>query len=217
MPSPAKKSRRVSTSPGSDSKSSRQTRPLRVLLAWRPDGESDAPDTKKKGSGAAPRPNSGADTAAFASWLSRTGNILVKPVTVIPRVWPEDVDRKATVTDGAARFQEWAAAESSACHAAARDALTAAGVPAEMIDTSETLLHSHSETTALIRAAEEFQADIIAIGPRYGGHGSPVGRFRAGSTADALLHCSPLPVVTVPRQATLSKHEIGRASCRERV
>lgn len=198
---------RGSSSRGSGSaESSRRSRPLRVLLAWRPDGESDATDD-------AQRPTSGADTAAFASWLAKTRDILVKPVTVIPRIWPEDVDRKATATSGAARFQEWAAAESSACHAAARDALTAAGVPDEMIDTSDTLLHSHSETTALIEAAEDFDADIIAIGSRYGGHGSPVGRFRAGSTADALLHCSPLPVVTVPRQPTMSKHGVTRVSC----
>jgi nucleotide-binding universal stress UspA family protein len=177
--------------------------PLRVLLAWRPDGEKDVSTAS----------STGTDTASFVSWLARTGDVLVKPVTVIPRVWPEDVDRDSSEEPGAVRFQEWAAAESAACHAAARDALVGAGVPREMIDDGDHLLHSHSETTALIRAAEEFDADVIAIGARSGGHGSPVGRFRAGATADALLHCSPLPVLTVPRTPTLSKHGVTRVSC----
>ncbi|MGP5930916.1 universal stress protein [Corynebacterium glyciniphilum] len=177
--------------------------PLRVLLAWRPDGDPDGADT-----------NTGTDTAAFVSWLSRTAEITVKPVTVIPRIWPEGVDR-VDASDAAAvqRFEEWAAAESTACHAAARTALTDAGVPESMIDDSDELLHSHSETTALIRSAEEFGADLIVVGSRFGTSGGPVGRFRAGSTADALLHCAPLPVVTVPRTPTLSKHGVTRVSC----
>lgn len=183
--------------------------PLRVLLAWRPDG---VPDSVGGDDG-----STGADTASFLSWLSRTTDgpgIHVKPVTVIPRIWPEGVDQ-VTESDTAAveRFKQWAAGESSACHAAARRALTDAGVPAAAIDDSDALLHSHSETSALIRAAEDFDADLIVIGSRYGSSGDPVGRFRAGATADALLHCAPLPVVTVPRSPTLSKHGLTRVSC----
>ncbi|MGP9723162.1 universal stress protein [Corynebacterium sp. AOP40-9SA-29] len=177
--------------------------PLRVLLAWRPDGDPVGDST-----------STGTDTASFVSWLSRTAEISVKPVTVIPRIWPEGVDRvDAADADAVRRFEEWAAAESTACHAAARTALTEAGVPESMIDDSDELLHSHSETTALIRSAEEFSADLIVVGSRYGTSGGPVGRFRAGSTTDALLHCAPLPVVTVPRTPTLSKHGVTRVSC----
>ncbi|MDN5720007.1 MAG: universal stress protein [Corynebacterium sp.] len=177
--------------------------PLRVLLAWRPDGDPDGDST-----------STGTDTASFVSWLSRTAEISVKPVTVIPRIWPEGVDRvDAADADAVRRFEEWAAAESTACHAAARTALTEAGVPESMIDDSDELLHSHSETTALIRSAEEFSADLIVVGSRFGTSGGPVGRFRAGSTTDALLHCAPLPVLTVPRTPTLSKHGVTRVSC----
>ncbi|MDN6387379.1 MAG: universal stress protein [Corynebacterium sp.] len=177
--------------------------PLRVLLAWRPDGDPDGDST-----------STGTDTASFVSWLSRTAEISVKPVTVIPRIWPEGVDRvDAADADAVRRFEEWAAAESTACHAAARTARTEAGVPESMIDDSDELLHSHSETTALIRSAEEFSADLIVVGSRFGTSGGPVGRFRAGSTTDALLHCAPLPVLTVPRTPTLSKHGVTRVSC----
>lgn len=177
--------------------------PLRVLLAWRPDGDPDGDST-----------STGTDTASFVSWLSRTAEISVKPVTVIPRIWPEGVGRvDAADADAVRRFEEWAAAESTACHAAARTALTESGVPESMIDDSDELLHSHSETTALIRSAEEFSADLIVVGSRFGTSGGPVGRFRAGSTTDALLHCAPLPVLTVPRTPTLSKHGVTRVSC----
>ncbi|HAJ52723.1 MAG TPA: universal stress protein, partial [Corynebacterium variabile] len=46
----------------------------RILLAWRP------------GDGA---PGSaGADTAAVAAWMSRSGPLSIRPVCVIPRLWP---------------------------------------------------------------------------------------------------------------------------------
>lgn len=177
---------------------------LRVLLAWRPDGEPD---------GAADARSTGADTAAFVAWLARTAEIVVKPVTVIPRIWPEGVGDGDNSNPAAHRFEEWAAAESSACHAAARTALAQAGVPSHMVDDSDELLHSHSETTALIKAAEDFDANMIVVGSRYGVSAGSVRRFRAGATADALLHCAPLPVVTVPQSPTLSKHGVTRVSC----
>lgn len=177
--------------------------PTRILLAWRPgDG---APGT------------AGADTAATVSWLARSGPVLVRPVCVIPRVWPEDGDADLPGRS----FDDWAAAETAACLADACTALSDAGVPAECIDaggtegtegtggTGATLL-SHSETTALITAATEFGADCILIGPR---SDAPDGRFRAGATADALLHCSPLPVLVAPHAPVLSGHGVTRVTC----
>lgn len=178
----------------------------RILLAWRPgDG---APDT------------AGADAAATAAWLARSGPVLVRPVSVIPRVWPEGDGE-----DHLGRaFGDWAAAESAACLEDAVTALRDAGLPEDSIDTTyragssvpgtptdgEDVLLSHSETTALIDAATDFGADCILIGPR---NGAPDGRFRAGATADALLHCSPLPVLTAPHAPVLSGHGITRVSC----
>lgn len=166
----------------------------RILLAWRPgDG---APGT------------AGADTAATAAWLARNGDVLVRTVCVIPRVWPEGGD---TDLPGGS-FDDWAATETAACLDDARTALLAAGVPAAALDTEGTgaTLLSHSETTALITAATEFGADCILIGSRAD---APSGRFRAGATADALLHCAPLPVLVAPHAPTLSGHGVTRVTC----
>lgn len=168
----------------------------RILLAWRPgDG----------GPGSA-----GADTAATVAWMARSGPVLVRPVCIIPRIWPEG----AGVTDPATEraVADWAAAETAACLDDARTALVAAGVPAQCIDVGAFGVPSmnHSETTALINAATDFEADLILIGSRTD---SPTGRFRAGATADALLHCSPLPVLVAPHAPVLSSQGITRVNC----
>lgn len=166
----------------------------RILLAWRP------------GDGA---PGSaGADTAATVAWIARSGPVLVRPVCVIPRVWPEDNDP----TTPGDPFEKWVAEENAASLADARAALLAAGVPEEFIDTANAggPVLSHSETTAIITAATDFQADFILIGSR---RDAPTGRFRAGATADALLHCAPLPVLVTPRDVALSSHGITRVNC----
>lgn len=43
--------------------------------------------------------------------------------------------------------------------------------------------------------------------------GAPKGRFRAGSTADAMLHSSPLPLALTPHSVKLSKRGITRITC----
>lgn len=177
----------------------------RILLAWRP-GD--------RGPGSA-----GVDIATTAAWIARSGPVLVRPVSVIPRVWPEGAGAKDPTVGP--DFRDWAAKESEACLADACTALRDAGLPADLIDTgtgtgagstarSAGPPVSHSETTTLIDAATDFGADFILIGSRTD---APVGRFRAGATADALLHCSPLPVLTAPHGAVLSDHGITRVTC----
>lgn len=176
----------------------------RILLAWRP------------GDGA---PGSaGADTAAVAAWMSRSGPLSIRPVCVIPRIWPESPGSGgAADPDILDRVDDWARAETAACLEDARTALRDAGVPEEYIDAgasgadgTDAPLVSHSETTALITAATDFGADVILIGSR---DDAPEGHFRAGATADALLHCSPLPVLVAPHLPTLSSHGVTRVSC----
>jgi nucleotide-binding universal stress UspA family protein len=176
-------------------------RPQRILLAWRP---------------AVGHPVSG--TAAVAAWLARSQPVLVRPVTVIPRLWPED---GGTGTDtgsepghdaGRRAFDDWAVRESAAARRSAVTALREAGVPDEMIDVPDSTdpVVSHSETTALTDAAQDFGADLILIGSR---EDAPAGRFRTGATADALLHCSPLPVLTAPNEPVLSRRGVTRVTC----
>ncbi|MDK8511530.1 universal stress protein [Corynebacterium bovis] len=166
----------------------RSPRPLRILVTWRPE-------------------STGTECADYAAWLARTQPVVVRTVTVISRVWSPQPNGR-TNSD----FERWLAAESTACAASARDALRAAGVPASMIDPDQPSVVEidHSETTALISAAEDFGADLMLLGSH---PAAPRGRFRIGSTADALLHCAPLPLGLAPRQPKLSKRGVTRVNC----
>jgi nucleotide-binding universal stress UspA family protein len=71
----------------------------------------------------------------------------------------------------------------------ARDELEAAGVAAE------TAVSSGGAVAALLKAAEDFDADMIALGSH--GEGALSGAIM-GSTAYRVLHRSPVPVLVVP-------------------
>jgi nucleotide-binding universal stress UspA family protein len=56
--------------------------------------------------------------------------------------------------------------------------------------------HNRGSGRGLIRVAEKHDATLVVIGPAPGGRGAHVA---VGSTADQLLHGSPVPVVLTPR------------------
>lgn len=163
--------------------------PLRVLVAWRPE-------------------SSGDESARFVAWLARTQPVSIRTATVIPRVWSQQPGSR----ENNQAFAHWLQQESEASAAAAREALRNAGVPDAMLDTQHPCVveTSHSETSVLIHAAEDFHADIMILGSH---PAAPRGRFRIGSTADALLHCSPIPLGLSPREPKLSKRGITRVNC----
>lgn len=109
-------------------------------------------------------------------------------------------------------FNTWLEAEMAAAGESARAALLGAGVPEKMLDEEQLAMvySDHSETSRLIEAGEEFGADVILLGSQAD---SPDGRYRMGSTADALLHCSPLPLMLVPRNLDFSKAGPTRVNC----
>ncbi|WP_311488979.1 universal stress protein [uncultured Corynebacterium sp.] len=117
-----------------------------------------------------------------------------------------------TFTAAREAFNTWLEAEMAAAGESARAALLAAGVPEKMLDEEQLAMvySDHSETSRLIEAGEEFGADVILLGSQAD---SPDGRFRMGSTADALLHCSPLPLMLVPRNLDFSKAGPTRVNC----
>lgn len=117
-----------------------------------------------------------------------------------------------TYTEAREAFNTWLAAEMTAAGESARAALLAAGVPEKMLDEEQLAMvySDHSETSRLIEAGEEFGADVILLGSQAD---SPDGRYRMGSTADALLHCSPLPLMLVPRNLNFSKAGPTRLNC----
>lgn len=159
--------------------------PLRVVVAWRPG-------------------KTGAEAIAYAAWLARTCDIRLRIVTVLSREWP--LTSLARLSDN----DSWVARESRNAERTAKAALKAAGVPKHMLDEEPVVtVESSSEATALTRAAEEFGADLMLLGTQL--H-TPVGRFRAGSTADALLHYSPIALGLAPRGRRLSKNGVTRVN-----
>lgn len=201
-------------------------RPLRVFVAWRPQSSA----TRSAGPAK--------DLAKMVAWLAQSQDIVVRTATVISQTWPQvasatpssdlypvapggatggepgtDSDARPSVDSGAAAaFSAWLHDEGTAVAAQAQEQLRAAGVPTEMLDEEQptVALSDHSETSKLIEAAEEFDADVIVIGSQTG---APKGHFRAGATANALLHCSPIPVLLVPNDHRASKTGPTRVTC----
>lgn len=162
--------------------------PLRLLVAWRPQ-------------------SAGEEVADVAAWIGRTEEIRVRSATVIPRAWETQ--------PGSEEFHEyrkWVLAETQACMDSALGALGRAGLPQTMLAEEDPAVVdiAPTETKVLIKAAEDFAADCLLLGSH---PAAPRGRFRMGSTADALLHCAPLPVLLAPRSPKLAKNGVTRVSC----
>lgn len=159
--------------------------PLRVMVAWRPG-------------------KTGTEAINYAAWLARTCEVRIRVVTVLSRGWP--LTSLARLSDN----DSWVAREARRSEQSAKAALKAAGVPKAMVDDEPVVtIESSSEATALTHAAGEFGADMLLLGTQL--H-SPAGRFRAGSTADALLHYSPIALGLSPRGRRLSKNGVTRVN-----
>src|SRR5699024_12376691 len=69
------------------------------------------------------------------------------------------------------------------------------------------LMDGPSKPQLLTQVADDFNADLFLLWPN---QGAAKGRFVAGSTADGLLHYSPVPGGLTPRAVKLSKHGVTR-------
>lgn len=181
-------SRTLSPSRSAEDRAKDQRRPLRILMTWRPEA-------------------AGNETADMVAWLARTQPVRVRTATVIPRVWAQ---QPSAAPDE--EYESWLDEETHQCIRAAQSSLMAAGLPADMLDVDETsvVTHASSETGQLIQAAQDFDADLMVIGSH---PSAQRGRFSIGSTADALLHCSPFPLGLATRNAKLSKRGVTRVNC----
>jgi nucleotide-binding universal stress UspA family protein len=160
--------------------------PLRLLLTWRPESAGD-------------------EAAQVAAWIGRTETIALRTATVISRSWTAQPELEFD------SYSEWIEKESKAVSSAAQKALALAKLPEKMLDAEpSTVTVDHSETKALIDAAAEFNADMMVLGSH---PAAPHSRFRIGSTADALLHYAPLPLLLAPRTPKLSKRGVTRVNC----
>ena len=162
--------------------------PLRLLLAWRPQSASD-------------------EVAEVAAWIARTEEVRVRTATVIPRAWETQPG-----SEEFQQYQDWVSQETEACMKSALSALKRAGLPQNMLAEEDPAVVdiAPTETKVLIKAAEDFGAECLLLGSH---PAAPRSRFRMGSTADALLHCAPLPVLLAPRSPKLAKNGVTRVSC----
>ncbi|MGP6174130.1 universal stress protein [Corynebacterium sp. A21] len=158
--------------------------PLRVLVAWRLDGR-------------------GTESLEFAAWLGRTIPIQIRVVSTFLRPWPS-----TSLSKLGGKYRKWVRKEAAAWDTKVRKALATVGVPEEYWDEQvSTFLDGPTESVLLTQAAAEFEADLVILGSKAA---APKGRFRAGSTADALLHSSPQPLGLAPRAVKLSKRGVTR-------
>lgn len=135
--------------------------------------------------------------------LARSANQDLLVVSVVPATWPTPV---AGHTDR--EFERWAAERGAQAVAAAEGLLAdhCGDVPSRAV-----WVPGRSVPAGLVGAAEEFGAAMIVIGS---GHDGGYGHVHISSTADRLLHSSPVPVALATRGYLASDHgKVRRATC----
>lgn len=120
-------------------------------------------------------------TIEFAATLARSDGQDLAVVSVVPAPWPTPL---AGGADG--EYRAWATEQGSAAAARAK-AFTDAHCTG--ITTHTSWVSGRSAPSALRREAARLSADLIVLGSS-----RTRGRIALGSTADALLHSSPIPV-----------------------
>ena len=131
---------------------------------------------------------SGSAPLHLAACLARTLQTSLTVASIVPRPWtfpsPARVD---------AEYAAWADELAADSAKEARRELTSIAAPAEVV------FHSHAHRSAsggLIEVVNELDADLLVLGSS--AHGQ-LGQVVVGSTADRLLHSSPVPVAIAPR------------------
>jgi len=120
--------------------------------------------------------------------IARSAGEKLLSVTVVPAPWPTP---SLARVDG--EFANWAIAEGQKAIDESYAYLTAniSDLEHESISVS-----GKSVSGALVWAAERHEADILVLGSSSDG---PLGQIVVGSTADRLLHSSPVPLGLAPR------------------
>ena len=159
---------------------------IRILIAWSPS-------------------STGTEAIQYAAWLAKTAHVQVRVISTITQPWTT-----TSLTKLGGKYKKWFKKEAEACAKAVKAELSAAGLDKASWDSDVSLLiDGASKANVLTVAAQEFNADVILLGSSAA---SPKSRFLAGTTADALMHSSPIPLGLAPRAAKLSKHGITRVN-----
>ncbi|WP_026196174.1 universal stress protein [Corynebacterium lubricantis] len=163
-------------------------RPLRLLVAWDPGNSASG----------------GREALEFAAWLGRSLPVTIRVTSTFLRPWP------ATMSMLGSKYQKWRNKESAACVKAVTFALKDLEVPTSQWDREySTFTDGQNEAQLLTDEATRFEADLILLGSNAA---ATKGRFLASSTADTLMHSSPMALGLAPRAVKLSKKGVTRVN-----
>ena len=157
---------------------------VRILVSWTPG-------------------HSGPEALEYAAWLSQSSPAQVRVISTFIQPW-----HSTSLSKLGGKYKKWFKREAEACKEAVRKALDAADLDRAFWDKDfSVLVDGPSKPQLLTEAAHDFKADLILLGSK---QAASKGTFLAGSTADALLHYSPIPLGLIPRSIKLSKHGVTR-------
>lgn len=119
---------------------------------------------------------------------ARTLQTTLTVVTIVPKPWPFPSPARVD-----AEFAQWADQVAADSAREAQRELHAIGVPLEV------RYHSHAHRSVsggMVEVVNEVGADLLVLGSSSNGQ---LGQVVVGSSADRLLHSSPIPVLIAPR------------------
>ncbi|MDY5839166.1 MAG: universal stress protein [Corynebacterium camporealensis] len=161
-------------------------RPVRLLVCWSPQ-------------------STGTEVLEFAAWLHKTQPVQVRVASTLYQPWAT-----TSLSKLGGKYKKWYKKEKEATAKRVRHELHEHGIPESAWDEEPSVLvDGPNRPTLLTGVAQDYDADLIVLGPN---QAAPKGRFFAGSTADALLHYSPIPLALIPRGIKLSKNGIKRVN-----
>ncbi|WP_156388382.1 MULTISPECIES: universal stress protein [unclassified Rhodococcus (in: high G+C Gram-positive bacteria)] len=166
------------------------TTALSALVGWLPD-------------------DSGHDALALTARMAATAraagaSMTVRACTVLPRTWP--FPSMAPVD---AEYRRWLVEQGNNSVRSANAAMADVLTPADLGSPAAFFTENAAESTALTDAAAKYHADLVALGSSDG----PDGRFTPGSTSEALLHSSNVPLALAPSGARAVSEPFSRLSC----
>lgn len=158
--------------------------PLRILVAWSPSMNNT-------------------ESLDVAAWLAHSTKTRIRVLSTFIQPW---VGTSLSKLGG--KYKKWLKQETTATEQAVKDALGQAGIDKNAWAKRYSVVADGANRPQLLTdAASDFSADLILLSP---GQAAPKNRIMAGSTADALLHCSPVALGLIPRGVKLSKHGVTR-------
>lgn len=145
---------------------------------------------------------SGEEAIEFAGWFARTLPSRVRVVATAKRPW-------SSLGSKSKQYRKWLKKTTDRSEEHIRAALKGSVPRSAWDDEFAVFREGKPRHDLLTQEAQRFNADLIVLGSK---PKAAKGRFMASSTADALLHSSPISLGLTPRAAKLSKKGITRVN-----